>query len=187
LHPLLLVDFKTKGFSMSEVPKTGGWYQDKIGTRVVVVGMASKFRAVVEHECGTIGFMGDWSEWRHLPGCTGWAWKEPCDEVFPQYYPPSCRSIDQAAFIRRDSPSRVVTVRKDGSEVLWSSDWAEESDGRKEITKSDAISRLNNSRGYDKAIEVPRSWEMDLIEKLQKRVDRLEAAERRERAMGAVQ
>jgi hypothetical protein len=28
---------------------------------------------------------------------------------------------------------------------------------------------------------------MDLIEKLQKRVDRLEATERRERAMGAVQ
>ncbi len=62
---------------MSEVPKTGGWYEDKIGTRVVVIGMASKFRAVVEHECGTIGLMGDWNTWRHLPGCTGWGWEEP--------------------------------------------------------------------------------------------------------------
>lgn len=172
---------------MSEVPKTGGWYQDKIGTRVVVIGMASKFRVVVEHECGTIGFMGDWNGWRHLPGCTGFSWQEPCNEVFPQYYAPSFRSIDRAAFIRRDSPSCVVTVRKDGSEVPWSTSWAEESDGRKEITMSDAISRLDNSRGYDKAVEVPLSREMELIEKLQKRVDRLEAAERRERAMCAVQ
>ena len=73
------------------------------------------------------------------------------------------------------------------SEVPWSTSWAEESDGRKEITMSDAISRLDNSRGYDKAVEVPLSREMELIEKLQKRVDRLEAAERRERAMCAVQ
>lgn len=61
---------------MIEQPKTGEWYQDAGGTRVIVVGMASKFRVVVEYECGTIGFIGDWSGWRHLPNCTGFNWSE---------------------------------------------------------------------------------------------------------------
>jgi hypothetical protein len=168
---------------MMKKPQAGEFWEWS-GVRLRIVGTRMNGSIVAEHECGHLEFGCRVFDMKHLPECDSFEWQQ---ETFPQYYAPSFRSIDRAAFIRRDSPSHVVTVRKDGSEVTWSTDWAEESDGRKEITKSDAISRLDNSRGYDKAVDVPRSREMELIEKLQKRVDRLEAAERRERAMGAVQ
>jgi hypothetical protein len=157
---------------MGEKPQAGEFWEWS-GVRLRIVGTRMNGSIVAEHECGHLEFGCRVFDMKHLPDCNSFEWQP---ETFPQYYAPSFRSIDRAAFIRRDSPSCVVTVRKDGSEVLWSSDWAEESDGRKEITKSDAISRLDNSRGYDKAIEVTKSQEMDLIEKLQKRVQKLEQA-----------
>jgi len=53
------------------------------------------------------------------------------------------------------------------------------------------MKHLPDCRSFDWQPETPphvqKSLEMELIEKLQKRVERLEAAERRERAMGDVQ
>jgi hypothetical protein len=177
------VDLRGSAEMTEKKPQAKEWWEYN-GVRIHIVGITTKGLLSCEYKDGTMSVLRQGDHWKHLPDCNSFEWQP---ETFPQYYQPSFRSIDRAAFIRRDSPSCVVTVRKDGSEVLWSSDWAEESDGQKEITKSDAISRLDNSRGCDKAIEVTKSQEMDLIEKLQKRVDRLEATERRERAMGAVQ
>lgn len=53
---------------MGRVAKVGERYQDATGTQVTVVGMASRGRVVVEHECGTIGFMADQDHWDCISG-----------------------------------------------------------------------------------------------------------------------
>ena len=172
---------------MAKDARIGEWYQNDSGTRVVVVGI-SRGRLVVEHECGSVGLILDRDDWKHLPRCTGFYWTSQ-PEVFPQFYPPSFRSIDRAAFICRDSASCVVTVKKDGSETKWSTRWEEEYDGRKQITKADAFARLDDPGKYSEsdpvdvhaAIAVLRSN----VEKLAKRVAFLETTERRERSCAA--
>lgn len=97
---------------MSKEPKPGEWYQDAIGTRVVVVGMASKSRAVVEHECGTIGFMGDWSSWKRLEGCTGFDWIE---DTFPQWLTFHGGRFADCAYLFRESKEVTWSVNRDGT------------------------------------------------------------------------
>jgi hypothetical protein len=62
------LSLKTLEKVMGRVAKVGERYQDATGTQVTVVGMASRGRVVVEHECGTIGFMADQDHWDCVSG-----------------------------------------------------------------------------------------------------------------------
>ncbi len=86
----------------------------------------------------------------HLPDCTGWDWQP---ETFPQWWTVHSYS---AAFVRRDSPSRCVTVMKDGTENIWCKNWAEcDQSSRTRLTEADALALLDPK---PQPAEDPEEW-----------------------------
>lgn len=165
---------------MSEQPKAGEWYQDACGTRVVVVGMASKSRAVVEHECGTIGFMGNWSSWKRLEGCTGFDWIE---DTFPQWLTFRGGRFADCAYLFRESKDVTWSVYRDGTRKMMShtiepipKHWVR--------TRQDVAEALADQKPEVKPEMNPRELEFleivakqrDTIDKLAKRLEKLEQA-----------
>lgn len=163
---------------MSKKPEAGQWYQDANGTRVVVVGMASKSRAVVEHECGTIGFMGDWSGWKLLEGCTGFNWIE---DTFPQWLTWKGDRFADCAYLYRESKDVTWSVNRDGTrkKMTHSIEPIPESWVR---TRQDVAEALADQRPEDKPAMNSRELEFleivakqrDTIDKLMKRIEKLE-------------
>lgn len=94
------------------------WEHVKSKDRAYFIGRAPDGEMVWQCE-GDIIEVGnlDWSDWQHIPGCTGWDWEPEKEEEFPQYWTTICGPSSSIAYIKRIDEKTIVSVKKDGTEV----------------------------------------------------------------------
>lgn len=122
------------------------WEHEKSGERVYFIGKTPEGEMVWQcHgdpiEAGNI----DWSDWKHLPDCTGWRWQP---ETFPQWY--VCGNSvgwHTTVFVVRDTATTYFCVESDGTEkrsedFIWSQSFVSSGLWR-QITKEQAEALLN--------------------------------------------
>ena len=124
------------------------WYEFD-GERIWFVGRDYSGVAFVQRRNSLPVIMNDYDIacLTHLPDCTGWDW-EP--ETFPQYY----KAVQDAAFVRRDSPTQSVAVWRSGAEEFMPSPFDPKRYTQR-LTEAEALALLGKP---NQPAEDPEEW-----------------------------
>lgn len=123
------------------------WEHVKSKDRAYFIGRAPDGEMVWQCEGDSVEHGDiDWSDWQHIPGCTGWEW-EP--ETWPKFY---VSNIHSFGYYRCDSEYEVLHIAPEGTEkqqspastlrnkAIWT-----------EVTEAEAKARVN-------PVESPDDW-----------------------------
>ncbi len=120
------------------------WEHVKSKDRVYFIGRNPEGEMVWQCEGDTVEVGNlDWSDWQHIPDCTGWDWEF---EAFPHYYV-GTKWCDGTAYVVRESETKSHAVGRSGNKFKY--DW----DGAAKrfvaigtlvrITEAEAMARLD--------------------------------------------
>ncbi len=161
---------------MSEKPKAGEWWQNHLGIRVHVLGYRTNGEIVYESQSrGLDWHKAETEEWKLLPNCTGWDWKDP--EVFPQWITFDGQRFADCAYIVRESPTSAFRVHNNGYvepyhfKMPWPESW-------RIVTESEALALLQPGVGKPRKPELTER-ELDLLGALANLRDNMDRMDRR--------
>lgn len=120
------------------------WEHVKSKDRVYFIGRNPEGEMVWQCDGDTVEVGNlDWSDWQHIPDCTGWDWEF---EAFPHYYV-GTKWCDGTAYVVRESETKSYAVGSSGNKFKY--DW----DGAAKrfvaigtlvrITEAEAMARLD--------------------------------------------
>jgi hypothetical protein len=117
------------------------WEHEKSGERVYFIGKTPEGEMVWQCNGDPIGAGNiDWSDWKHLPDCTGWRWQP---ETFPQWWTTRQGDSDnEVAFVTAEKDKSWRLHYKHGGEYLFTINRFSPI-GRTQITKEQAEALLN--------------------------------------------
>lgn len=119
------------------------WEHVKSKDRVYFIGRAPDGVMVWQCEGDTIehGEL-DWSDWQHIPGCTGWEWEPEKEEEYPQYW--TSRNSISYLYVVVESPTVWKAVTTAGNIEDWTHRTFS-SENRTRLKEQEAIALLDKS------------------------------------------